>query len=214
MLRFERAYRYIRWSCSILCAQTGLVLDMPTNACSLCKVGRAGDGICLRIMSDAVPVTCWYSSKIGLTAQFEVSKHRLRLNLKMSEAWIAAQYLVWQCRFLLSSRRRRLPWKALSLVRHTGSVMKVTLTFEARDERDKPLLSQCCTLNAALVRSFLLQPIGARRTSNAYRQMAMEDNFHTKACVKEEVEEEEETVSVPQGSHTAQKWTTLRLSLL
>jgi hypothetical protein len=91
--------------------------------------------------------------------------------------------------------------------------MKVTLTFEARDERDKPLLSQCCTLNAALVRSFLLQPIGARRTSNAYRQMAMEDNFHTKACVKEEVEEEE-TVSVPQGSHTAQKWTTLRLSLL
>jgi len=95
--------------------------------------------------------------------------------------------------------------------------MKVTLTFEARDERDKPLLSQCCTLNAALVRSFLLQPIGVRRTSNAYRQMAMEDNFHTKAHVKEEVEEEEEeeeTVSVPQGSHTAQKWTTLRLSLL
>ena len=47
--------------------------------------------------------------------------------------------------------------------------------------------------------------------------MAMEDNFHTKAHVKEEVEEEEEeeeTVSVPQGSHTAQKWTTLRLSLL
>ena len=49
--------------------------------------------------------------------------------------------------------------------------------------------------------------------------MAMEDNVHTKAHVKEEVEEEEEeeeeeTVSVPQGSHTAQKWTTLRLSLL